>query len=49
LALIMLNGSGPNVLALGGARIHLRYEFPSHRFRVLSLFEYSARVKQRYP
>jgi creatinine amidohydrolase len=46
--LIMLNGNGPNVPALECARIQLRYEFPRCRFRVLSLFDCSARVQQHY-
>jgi creatinine amidohydrolase len=44
--LIMLNGNGPNLPALECARIQLRYEFPRCRFRVLSLFDCSARVQQ---
>jgi creatinine amidohydrolase len=46
--LIMLNGNGPNAPALECARIQLRYEFPRCRFRVLSLFDCSARVRQYY-
>jgi creatinine amidohydrolase len=46
--LIMLNGNGPNAPALECARIQLRYEFPRCRFRVLSLFDCSARVQQHY-
>jgi creatinine amidohydrolase len=46
--LIMLNGNGPNSPALECARIQLRYEFPGCRFRVLSLFDCSARVQQHY-
>jgi len=46
--LIMLNGNGPNSPALECARIQLRYEFPRCRFRVLSLFDCSARVQQHY-
>src|SRR4029077_4715486 len=46
--LIMLNGNGPNSPALECARIQLRYEFPRCRFRVLSLFDCSARVQQQY-
>jgi creatinine amidohydrolase len=46
--LIMLNGNGPNAPALECARIALRYEFPRCRFRVLSLFDCSARVQQHY-
>ena len=46
--LIMLNGNGPNGPALECARIQLRYEFPRCRFRVLSLFDCSARVQQHY-
>jgi creatinine amidohydrolase len=46
--LIMLNGNGPNAPALECARIQLRYEFPRCRFRVLSLFDCSARVQRHY-
>jgi creatinine amidohydrolase len=46
--LIILNGNGPNAPALECARIQLRYEFPRCRFRVLSLFDCSARVQQHY-
>ena len=46
--LIMLNGNGPNTPSLKSARIQLRYEFPRCRFRVLSLFDCSARVQQHY-
>jgi creatinine amidohydrolase len=46
--LIILNGNGPNTPALECARIQLRYEFPRCRFRVLSLFDCSARVQQHY-
>jgi creatinine amidohydrolase len=46
--LIMLNGNGPNAPSLESARIQLRYEFPRCRFRVLSLFDCSARVQQHY-
>ncbi|HEY1363461.1 MAG TPA: creatininase family protein [Xanthobacteraceae bacterium] len=46
--LIMLNGNGPNAPALECARMQLRYEFPRCRFRVLSLFDCSARVQQHY-
>jgi creatinine amidohydrolase len=46
--LIMLNGNGPNAPALECARIQLRYELPRCRFRVLSLFDCSARVQQHY-
>jgi creatinine amidohydrolase len=46
--LIMLNGNGPNTPPLECARIQLRYEFPRCRFRVLSLFDCSARVQQHY-
>ncbi len=47
-ALIMLNGNGPNLSALECARIQLRYEFPRCRFRVLSLFDCSERVRRHY-
>jgi creatinine amidohydrolase len=46
--IIMLNGNGPNAPALECARMQLRYEFPRCRFRVLSLFDCSARVQQHY-
>jgi creatinine amidohydrolase len=46
--LIILNGNGPNTPSLESARIQLRYEFPHCRFRVLSLFDCSARVQQHY-
>lgn len=46
--LIMLNGNGPNTPPLESARIQLRYEFPRCRFRVLSLFDCSARVQRHY-
>jgi creatinine amidohydrolase len=46
--LIMLNGNGPNAPSLESARIQLRYEFPRCRFRVMSLFDCSARVQQHY-
>lgn len=46
--LIMLNGNGPNAPALECARIQLRYEFPRCRFRVLSLFDCSDRVREHY-
>jgi len=45
---VMLNGNGPNLPALECARIQLRHEFPNCRFRVLSLFDCSARVKEYY-
>ncbi|HEY7247696.1 MAG TPA: creatininase family protein [Xanthobacteraceae bacterium] len=46
--LLMLNGNGPNLPALECARIQLRYEFPRCRFRVLSLFDCSQRVREHY-
>jgi creatinine amidohydrolase len=46
--LAMLNGNGPNQAGLECARIQLRYEFPQCRFRVLSLFDCSARVRDYY-
>src|SRR4029077_4646873 len=46
--LIMLNGNGPNGPALDCPRIQLCDEFPRCRFRVLSLFDCSARVQQHY-
>jgi hypothetical protein len=45
---LWFNGNGPNVPALECARIQLRYEFPRYRFRVLSLFDCSARVQEHY-
>ena len=46
--LIMLNGNGPNAPALECARIQLRHELPRARFRVLSLFDLSPRIKAHY-
>lgn len=46
--LVLLNGNGPNQPGLECARIQLRYEFPKCRFRVLSLFDCSARVRDYY-
>jgi creatinine amidohydrolase len=45
---VMLNGNGPNQPGLECARIQLRYEFPECRFRVLSLFDCSPRVRDYY-
>jgi creatinine amidohydrolase len=46
--LLFLNGNGPNVPGLECARIQLRYEFPRCRFRVLTLFDLSERVRRAY-
>lgn len=46
--LLFLNGNGPNAPALECARIQLRYEFPRSRFRVLTLFDLSDRVRRAY-
>ena len=46
--LIFLNGNGPNVPPLESARIQLRYEFPRCRFRVLTLFDATARLAEAY-
>ena len=46
--LIMLSGNGPNQPPLDSARLQLRHEFPRCRFRYLSLFDVSARVKKAY-
>jgi creatinine amidohydrolase len=46
--LLLLNGNGPNAPGLECARIQLRYEFPRSRFRVLSLFDMSERVRKVY-
>ena len=46
--LVMLNGNGPNQPGLECARIQLRYEFTQCRFRVLSLFDCSPRVRDYY-
>jgi creatinine amidohydrolase len=46
--LIFLSGNGPNAPPLESARLQLRYEFPDRRFRVLSLFDASARLLEAY-
>ena len=46
--LIFLSGNGPNAPPLESARIQLRYEFPKCRFRVISLFDASARLTATY-
>jgi creatinine amidohydrolase len=46
--LIFLNGNGPNAPPLESARLQLRFEFPSCRFRVLSLFDASPRLWAAY-
>ena len=46
--LIFLSGNGPNAPPLESARIQLRYEFPKCRFRVISLFDASARLAATY-
>ena len=46
--LIFLSGNGPNAPPLESARLQLRYEFPKCRFRVISLFDASARLAAAY-
>jgi creatinine amidohydrolase len=46
--LIILSGNGPNQPPLDSARLQLRHEFPQCRFRFLSLFDVSERVKKAY-
>ena len=46
--LIFLSGNGPNAPPLESARLQLRYEFPTCRFRVISLFDASARLAAAY-
>lgn len=46
--LIFLSGNGPNAPPLESARLQLRYEFPQCRFRVVSLFDASARLAAAY-
>ena len=46
--LIFLSGNGPNAPPLESARLQLRYEFPKCRFRVVSLFDASARLATAY-
>ncbi|MPZ58327.1 MAG: creatininase family protein [Rhizobiales bacterium] len=46
--LIFLSGHGLNAPPLECARVQLRYEFPKCRFRVISLFDASARLAATY-